>query len=96
MFLALGLSSFAIVLIHEVCGLSTIALLYLQSAVVAVVSITCLVLAARGFEQDNLLVKGVILGCTMATWGGNLLGFVRVVVVWRVEGRSSRVPEQFV
>lgn len=40
---------------------------------------------ARCIEEHSRAVKGVLMGCNVLMWGLALFGFVRAVVVWKIE-----------
>ncbi|KAM0440017.1 hypothetical protein ACHAPT_001119 [Fusarium lateritium] len=72
-------------LAHEVKLLSSVALLYLQSLILAVTTVASVVLWARCFQEQSPDVKGVLMGCNVMLWGLALFGFIRAAVVWKVE-----------
>ncbi|CAM1502338.1 Fc.00g043220.m01.CDS01 [Cosmosporella sp. VM-42] len=75
---------------HEVTTLSTVALLYLQSAILILTTTTSLMLWVRSFEEDNRAAKSVLTGCNLFMWGLAFFGFVRSVVLWRVEVKEEK------
>ncbi|KAJ4327533.1 hypothetical protein N0V84_002061 [Fusarium piperis] len=72
-------------LAHEVKLLSSVALLYLQSLILAVTTAASVVLWARCFQEQSPEVKGVLMGCNVMLWGLALFGFIRAAVVWKAE-----------
>ncbi|WAO86463.1 Hypothetical protein NCS54_00373700 [Fusarium falciforme] len=72
-------------LAHEVKLLSSVALLYLQSLILAVTTAASVVLWARCFQEKSPEVKGVLMGCNVMLWGLALFGFIRAAVVWKAE-----------
>lgn len=70
---------------HEVKILSAVALLYLQCAILVVTTAASLIMWARCIEEHSRAVKGVLMGCNVLMWGLALFGFVRAVVVWKIE-----------
>ncbi|KAF4983899.1 hypothetical protein FZEAL_775 [Fusarium zealandicum] len=72
-------------LAHEAKGLSTVALLYLQSLIMAVTTGASLILWARCLQEQSRAAKSVLMGCDVLMWGLALFGFIRAVVVWKVE-----------
>ncbi|KAH7271130.1 hypothetical protein B0J15DRAFT_389085 [Fusarium solani] len=75
----------ATLLAHEVKLLSSVALLYLQSLILAVTTAASVVLWARFFQEQSPEVKGVLMGCNVMLWGLALFGFIRAAVVWKAE-----------
>jgi hypothetical protein len=80
--------------VHEARTLTVVALLYLQSAILAVTTATSLILWARCLAEENLVVRVVVMGCTVFMWGLSFLGFVRGVVLWRIEDEDEREGER--
>lgn len=72
-------------LVHEVKLLSSVALLYLQSLILAVTTAASVVLWARCLQEESPEVKGVLMGCNVMLWGLALFGFIRAAVVWKAE-----------
>lgn len=64
--------------------------LYLQSGVLVLTTLAAVTLVARCLEQESRAVKGVITGCCMWMWATMFLGFLRAVVVWKVESMGSQ------
>ncbi|KAM5346440.1 hypothetical protein ACJ41O_009445 [Fusarium nematophilum] len=75
----------ATLLAHEIKLLSSVALLYLQSLILAATTAASFILWARCFQEESRAVKGVLMGCNVLMWGLSLFGFIRAVVVWKVE-----------
>lgn len=91
--IGLTVSTFGLLIINELRGLSTVALLYLQSAILIVVTITCFSLSAHGFEQNSVAVQAAVLSCAITLWGWSVLSFLRVALVWRVESQRDEEGE---
>lgn len=70
---------------HEVKTLSTVALLYLQSAILAITTVTSMILWARCFEERSRGVKGLLLSANVFMWCLSFFGFIRAVVLWMAE-----------
>ncbi|KAF5667780.1 integral peroxisomal membrane [Fusarium circinatum] len=84
----------ASLLIHEVKLLSSVALLYLESLILAATTLSSLVLWARCFQEESRSVKGVLMGCNVMMWGLALFGFIRAVVIWKVESEDDEDDQQ--
>lgn len=63
-------------------GLSDVAILYTQSAVLGMTTVIAAGLVLKSFEQDSSTVKGVAVGSSIMMMGMVTLGFARAVVVW--------------
>ncbi|KAF4459700.1 hypothetical protein FALBO_13550 [Fusarium albosuccineum] len=87
---ALLLLCSATLLAHETKLLSSVALLYLQSLILVVTTIASLILWTRCFQEQSPAVKGVLMGCNVLMWGLALFGFLRAVVLWKVEATEER------
>lgn len=79
---------------HEVKVLSSVALLYLQSGVLALSTASSAVLWARCLGERSGTVKGVLMACNVLMFGMALFGFARAVVVWRVAGEWEEREER--
>jgi hypothetical protein len=84
----------ASLVIHEVKLLSSVALLYLESLILAVTTLSSLVLWARCFQEESRSVKSVLMGCNVLMWGLALFAFVRAVVVWKVETNEDEMDQE--
>ncbi|KAF5648358.1 integral peroxisomal membrane [Fusarium sp. NRRL 52700] len=84
----------ASLLIHEVKLLSSVALLYLESLILAATTLSSLVLWARCFQEESRSVKGVLMGCNVMMWGLALFGFIRAVVIWKVESHDDEADQE--
>lgn len=84
----------ASLVIHEVKLLSSVALLYLESLILAATTVSSLVLWARCFQEESRSVKGVLMGCNVLMWGLALFAFVRAVVVWKVETNEDEMDHE--
>ncbi|KAF4345921.1 hypothetical protein FBEOM_63 [Fusarium beomiforme] len=84
----------ASLLIHEVKFLSSVALLYLESLILVATTVSSLVLWARCFQEESRSVKGVLMGCNVMMWGLALFGFIRAVVIWKVESQDYEVDQE--
>lgn len=84
----------ASLLAHEVKLLSSVALLYLQSLILAATTVSSLVLWARCFQEESRSVKGVLMGCNVLMWGLALFGFIRAVVIWKVEANEYEMDQE--
>lgn len=80
---------FSTLMAHEVRGLSAVAHLYLQAAILVVATFVAGALVVRCLEQESRTVKGVITGCCAWMWASALLGFLRAAVVWKMEAMDS-------
>lgn len=87
---ALLLLCFGILVTHEVRPLSSVAHLYLQAAVLLLTTLAAVTLVAQCLDQESRAVKGVITGCCMWMWATAFLGFLRAVIVWKVESGTGR------
>lgn len=81
-------------MIHEVKPLSSVALLYLESLILAATTLSSLVLWARCFQDESRSVKGVLMGCNVMMWGLALFGFIRAVVIWKVESQDDEADQE--
>ncbi|KAF5022028.1 hypothetical protein F66182_5911 [Fusarium sp. NRRL 66182] len=79
---------------HEVKLLSSVALLYLQSLILAATTVSSFILWARCFQEQSRSVKGVLMGCNVLMWGLALFGFIRAVVVWKVEASDDGMEQE--
>ncbi|KAF5670522.1 hypothetical protein FHETE_4429 [Fusarium heterosporum] len=87
----------ASLVVHEVKLLSSVALLYLESMILAATTVSSLVLWVRCFQEESRSVKGVLMGCNVLMWVLALFGFVRAVVIWQVEtGKDDTDQERAV
>lgn len=84
----------ASLVIHEVKLLSSVALLYLESLILAAATVSSLVLWVRCFQEESRSVKGVLMGCNVLMWGLALFAFVRAVVVWKVEANEDEMDQE--
>ncbi|KAJ4254387.1 hypothetical protein NW762_009982 [Fusarium torreyae] len=84
----------ASLLAHEVKLLSSVALLYLQSLILAATTVSSLVLWARCFQEESRFVKGVLMGCNVLMWGLALFGFIRAAILWKVEGDEDEDDQE--
>ncbi|KAH6894210.1 hypothetical protein B0T10DRAFT_479827 [Thelonectria olida] len=75
----------ATLLAHEIKILSSVVLLYLQSAILFLTTIASAILWIRCIEEYSSAVKGVLMGCNVLMWGLAVFGFVRAAIVWKVE-----------
>lgn len=75
---------------HEVRPLSSVAHLYLQSGVLLLATLAAVTLVARCLGQESRAVKGVVTGSCMCMWATAFLGFLRAVVVWKVEAMDAQ------
>lgn len=79
----------ATLIAHEVKVLSSVAHLYLQALILALTTMASGYLWVKCLGEESRHVKGVIMGCSVMIWGLALFGFLRAVVVWKVEGEGS-------
>ncbi|RGP77487.1 hypothetical protein FLONG3_4406 [Fusarium longipes] len=84
----------ASLIIHEVKLLSSVALLYLESVILVATTVASFVLWARCFQEESRSVKGVLMGSNVLMWGLAFFGFVRAVVIWRVEMNEGDVDQE--
>lgn len=52
-------------------------------------TLAAVTLVARCLGQESRAVKGVITGCCMWMWATAFLGFLRAVILWKVESGTS-------
>lgn len=76
---------FTTLIIHETQGLSTVSLLYLQTGILFLTTVTAMAIAMHCFEQESRAVKGVLMGCDVLMWGMAFLGFIRAAIIWKLE-----------
>ncbi|GKT98015.1 hypothetical protein FLAG1_00788 [Fusarium langsethiae] len=81
-------------IIHEVKLLSSVALLYLESLILAATTMASFVLWTRCFQEESRSVKGVLMGSNVLMWGLAFFGFVRAVVIWKVEASEGDVDQE--
>ncbi|XEV04230.1 hypothetical protein FSHL1_009517 [Fusarium sambucinum] len=81
-------------IIHEIKLLSSVALLYLESLILVVTTVASFVLWTRCFQEESRSVKGVLMGSNVLMWGLAFFGFVRAVVIWKVEASEGDVDQE--
>ncbi|KAF4447502.1 hypothetical protein F53441_8986 [Fusarium austroafricanum] len=84
----------ASLLVHEVKLLSSVALLYLESLILTATTVSSLVLWERCFQEESRSVKGVLMGSNVLMWGLALFGFIRAVVIWKVEAQEDEMDQE--
>ncbi|KAI5464821.1 hypothetical protein BGZ63DRAFT_421815 [Mariannaea sp. PMI_226] len=85
----------ATLLAHEVRILSSVALLFLQCAILFLTTLASIFMWIRCIGEYNSTVKGLLMGCNVLIWGLSLFGFMRAVVIWKVEMEmdEERMPQ---
>ncbi|KAH7185885.1 uncharacterized protein B0J16DRAFT_372641 [Fusarium flagelliforme] len=81
-------------IIHEVKLLSSVALLYLESLILVATTVASFVLWTRCFQEESRSVKGVLMGSNFLMWGLAFFGFVRAVVIWKVDAADDDVDQE--
>ncbi|CAG7562130.1 unnamed protein product [Fusarium equiseti] len=81
-------------IIHEVKLLSSVALLYLESLILVATTVASFVLWTRCFQEESRSVKGVLMGSNVLMWGLAFFGFVRAVVIWKVDTADDDVDQE--
>lgn len=81
-------------IIHEIKVLSSVALLYLESIILIATTVASFVLWTRCFQEESRSVKGVLMGSNVLMWGLAFFGFVRAVVIWKVEASEGDVDQE--
>ncbi|KAL7783631.1 hypothetical protein V8C37DRAFT_413654 [Trichoderma ceciliae] len=71
-------------LIHEIYLLSAVVLLYLQAAILALTTVSATYMWMSCVQEDNLMLKCVLISCSVLFWGTSGLAFLRAAVVWKV------------
>ncbi|KAH6606167.1 hypothetical protein Trco_005320 [Trichoderma cornu-damae] len=71
-------------LVHEIWLLSAVVLLYLQAAILAMTTVSATYMWISCVRENDVLSKGVLIGCGVLFWGTSALAFLRAAVVWKV------------
>ncbi|QPC69591.1 hypothetical protein HYE68_000343 [Fusarium pseudograminearum] len=81
-------------IIHEIKLLSSVALLYLESLILVATTVASFVLWTRCFQEESRSVKGVLMGSNVLMWGLAFFGFVRAVIIWKVEASEVDADQE--
>ncbi|KAL7932503.1 hypothetical protein V8C35DRAFT_281702 [Trichoderma chlorosporum] len=78
------LLSFVTLLVHEVYILSSVVLLYLQAVILALTTVSATAMGMDCLQEDNFMLKCVMISCSILFWGTSGLAFLRAVVIWKI------------
>ncbi|PKK44255.1 hypothetical protein CI102_11281 [Trichoderma harzianum] len=79
------LSSITLI-VHEIYILSSVVLLYLQAAILALTTVSATAMWMNCVGEDDAMVKCVWISCSVFFLGTSGLAFLRAVVIWKVTG----------
>ncbi|KAL7951283.1 hypothetical protein V8C42DRAFT_356647 [Trichoderma barbatum] len=71
-------------LVHEICMLSPVVLLYLQAAILALTTVSATSIWMNCVQEDDAVLKCALISCSILFWGTSALAFLRAAVVWKV------------
>jgi hypothetical protein len=69
---------------HEIHLLSPVVLLYLQAAILALATVAATSMWMKCVQEENGMVKCVLMSCGMLLWVTCGIAFLRAAVVWKV------------